>query len=98
MHAPFHSDVYSLISTTRQTWPLALSSAFRWTTAFSSPTSSTNSLDLDFSRRSFPVPSQDQRWLSYPSDLSSHWMIPPPSSFESPSTSSTLPLLRLTIL
>src|SRR5260370_41443149 len=94
----FASVGYSLISTTRQSCPLAFSSAFRWTTAPSSPTSSTRVLDLDFSRRSLSFPSHDHRWLSFPSSLSSHWIIAPSSSVESNSTSSTFPLLRFTIL
>jgi hypothetical protein len=60
---------------------LDFSSAFFWMMEPPSPTSSTKLLDLDFSRRSFPLPSHDQRWLSLSSDFSSHWMIAPPSSF-----------------
>ena len=85
-------------STTFQSWPLAFSPDFFWTTFPSSSTSRTNSLDLDFSRRSLPSPAHAHRWLSYPSGLSSQMMIGAPSSFESSFTSSTLPLLTWTSL
>src|SRR5579871_6329831 len=76
-------------------WLLALSSAFCWIALPSWSRSRTCPLCFALKRTCSPSPTLAQRWLSLPSDLSSHWMTEAPSSVDSDSTSMTLPLLRL---